>query len=373
MSGSLLNRVLDACQLVTNRLSPNDYIVIWGFNNIATKAHCGLVGKLDFKRLRKDMQKSCGGLTALFDAIGDAHQGMVDNRRGKPPCHPFLIVFTDGGDNSSTKTSADVKSILQRTPVTKLRTIFITAGLSPGDAASVSNALPQGGVMFQAGTDDGTIQHLHKCTLLHALHLSFCCLTEGCPEIPQHCSHCCSHSVTVNTAAFTWLDPQCCIHLAACTLLHSHCTVACHLGCPLYICPHCLPVLQTMFSCAVLSVLGQLACKIHTSSTAACTRPDSLMMHYAESIKREFKRAGNLMHVGALEVTWTDTANNTTSRVTITTQAPTQGGVANNMNALAAQMGSSFAGLGLGAALGLPPSQGRLALPAPRPRSSSRW
>ena len=97
------------------------------------------------------------------------------------------------------------------------------------------------------------------------------------------------------------------------------------------------------------------------------------MMHHAESIKREFKRAANLMHVGALEVTLTDTANNTTSRVTITTQAPTQGGVANNMNALAAQMGSSFAGLGLGAALGLPPSQGRLALPAPRPRSSSRW
>ncbi len=89
------------------------------------------------------------------------------------------------------------------------------------------------------------------------------------------------------------------------------------------------------------------------------------MMHDAESLKREFKRAGNLMHVGALEVTMTDSANNTTSRVTITTQAPTQGGVANNMSALAAQMGSSFAGLGLGPALGLPPSQGRSALPAP--------
>ena len=157
MTGVLLDRVLDACQLVTNRLSPNDYIVIWGFNDTATRVHCGLVGKLNFQRLRKDMQKRCEGCTALYDAISEAHQGLVRNTQNKAACHPFLIVFTDGCDNSSTKTSADVKAILQRSPMANLRTIFITAGLSAGDAASVSDALPTRGVMFQAGTDDGML------------------------------------------------------------------------------------------------------------------------------------------------------------------------------------------------------------------------
>ena len=166
MAGDRLDRVLNACRLVIQRLSPSDYIVIWGFNSVATRVHCGLVDGLDFRRLSRNMQQRCGGCTALFDAISEAHQGLVENRRGKATCRPFLIVFTDGGDNYSSRNSAAISMLLQRSPVANLRTIFITAGLSPGDAAAVGNALPPNGVMLEAGTDDGMPQHLLMAVLL---------------------------------------------------------------------------------------------------------------------------------------------------------------------------------------------------------------
>ena len=70
-----------------------------------------------------------------------------------------------------------------------------------------------------------------------------------------------------------------------------------------------------------------------------------------------------MVHEGEVEVRVTDTASNTRSRVTIQTQAPTQQGMADNMNMLAAQLGGSLGGLGLA----LPSShEPLLSLPAPR-------
>ena len=39
MAGSLLDRVVDACQLITQRLNPDNFMVIWGFNSTTTRVH----------------------------------------------------------------------------------------------------------------------------------------------------------------------------------------------------------------------------------------------------------------------------------------------------------------------------------------------
>lgn len=91
----------------------------------------------------------------------------------------------------------------------------------------------------------------------------------------------------------------------------------------------------------------------------------------ADSIRKQFKAASNIMYTGCVEVTVADSSTNSTSSFAVKTVAPDQQAVARAMHAVTAKFGA------LGSVLGGVPALGAAAAlaigPAPAPRGSQAF
>ncbi|KAL0044245.1 hypothetical protein WJX82_006634 [Trebouxia sp. C0006] len=155
MRGRPLQLLAESINDLILSFKKTDYVTIWTFNSDIYKLIAFRQAKnVRLDRLSRDLEKHCGQLTRLYDCISEAHTELCQHVEGsfKPRPHArFLVVFTDGEDNRSSKTASQVCTALENSPVPFLRTIFITAGLRT--SSDVFKAVPAGGKIFRAETD----------------------------------------------------------------------------------------------------------------------------------------------------------------------------------------------------------------------------
>ena len=111
MTGDKLNHLADAARAIVASLRPTDRAAIIGFSH-AVQINTGLTANRD--RLNQAIGSlQAGGATSLRDALFAALQlTPVDDSR------PMVLLFTDGDDNSSWLTDAEVMEAVRRTAVT---------------------------------------------------------------------------------------------------------------------------------------------------------------------------------------------------------------------------------------------------------------
>ena len=170
MRGRPLQLLAESINDLILSFKKTDYVTIWTFNSDIYKLIAFRQAKnVRLDRLSRDLEKHCGQLTRLYDCISEAHTELCQHVEGsfKPRPHArFLVVFTDGEDNRSSKTASQVCTALENSPVPFLRTIFITAGLRT--SSDVFKAVPAGGKIFRAETDQGLFQAFSKLAALQS-------------------------------------------------------------------------------------------------------------------------------------------------------------------------------------------------------------
>lgn len=91
-------------------------------------------GDVDRPNLASELQKHIGGGTALYDAVIEAVEMMrakyqsIGDGATDGDWHRFLIIFTDGCDNSSKKSLEDAQKVLQIAKMKNFNVMLIAAG-----------------------------------------------------------------------------------------------------------------------------------------------------------------------------------------------------------------------------------------------------
>jgi VWFA-related protein len=101
-----LGQVTVAARTFVQSSSPQDEMFVVNFNE---KVSLGLPSGKSFSNQYEDLEEAistmpAGGMTALYDAVSEGQERLRSGTRDKK----VLIVISDGGDNASTHTLADV-------------------------------------------------------------------------------------------------------------------------------------------------------------------------------------------------------------------------------------------------------------------------
>jgi Ca-activated chloride channel family protein len=128
-SGSMRSKrleVIDAALAFARSSNPDDQVFVVNFNEHVSM---GLPGNVPFTGNQKQLETALSrnkadGLTALYDAVAVALEQLKEGKWDKK----VLVVISDGGDNASRHTFAEILSMVNKSPA-----IIYTIGIFDGN------------------------------------------------------------------------------------------------------------------------------------------------------------------------------------------------------------------------------------------------
>jgi hypothetical protein len=177
---TVIDALLGRSGVVSTLLQPTDLFGCVTFNSDVQKLHHPMpldkvTLSIDEKHIRSNTER--GGCTAIYDAIATGIRDLRESAsRGRRPKCLEHLVLTDGYDNASSTSFADICAMVAKPGVAHYHLVVIGAGMDSDDRAKMSTLCAPKHCTFIPSAADlsslGKVLHRYKKEVMYRMQLT---------------------------------------------------------------------------------------------------------------------------------------------------------------------------------------------------------